>query len=165
MLDGRDPYGLSEPELARFRNREIGFVFQDHHLLPQYDVLRNVLLPALASAGSLDRAERGTLERRAKSLLHAVGLEQRAEHRPAQLSGGERQRAAIARALINRPSLLVCDEPTGNLDHATAEVVADLLFELHRHEHTSLVVVTHSRDLAFRFRRRLELQDGKCVAT
>jgi lipoprotein-releasing system ATP-binding protein len=163
-LDGRDPYRLSEPELARFRNREIGFVFQDHHLLPQYDVLRNVLLPALANAGHLTRDERSALEARARGLLAAVGLAERADHRPAELSGGERQRAAIARALINRPSLLVCDEPTGNLDHATADTVANLLFELHRSEGTSLVVVTHARDLAFRFRRRLDLVDGRCVA-
>ncbi|HUP21667.1 MAG TPA: ABC transporter ATP-binding protein [Thermoanaerobaculia bacterium] len=162
-LDGRDPYRLSEPELARFRNSEIGFVFQDHHLLPQYDVLRNVLLPALASVGRLHRAERAALEDRARGLLAAVGLAQRAGHRPAQLSGGERQRAAIARALINRPSVLLCDEPTGNLDHGTAEKVADLLFELHRAEGTSLVVVTHARELAFRFRRRLDLVDGKCA--
>ncbi|HVS15824.1 MAG TPA: ABC transporter ATP-binding protein [Thermoanaerobaculia bacterium] len=157
LLDGRDPQGLDEPELARFRNREIGFVFQDHHLLPQFDVLQNVVLPAIADGR---RADPDAVER-ARRLLAAVGLGERTDHRPAQLSGGERQRVAIARALINRPSLLLCDEPTGNLDQKTADAVADLLFDLHREEGGAMIVVTHSQELARRFPRRLELEDGK----
>ena len=157
-IKGRNPFAFSEPELARFRNREIGFVFQDHHLLPQYSLLENVLIPALAFAekneGALDRA----LE-----LVRAVQLEHRLDHRPSELSGGERQRVAVARALLNRPTLLLCDEPTGNLDYSTASVVADLLFELHRTEQNLLIVVTHSRELADRFPRRLELREGRCV--
>jgi lipoprotein-releasing system ATP-binding protein len=156
MLDGRDPQVLDEPELARFRNREIGFVFQDHHLLPQFDVLQNVVLPTIAGGA---RTDRDAVDR-ARRLLAAVGLAERTDHRPAELSGGERQRVAIARALINRPSLLLCDEPSGNLDHRTAEAVADLLFELHREEGGSMIVVTHSRELARRFPRHLELEDG-----
>lgn len=151
-IKGRNPFDFPEPELARFRNRRIGFVFQDHHLLPQYSLLENVLVPALAfpedDEDSMDRA----LE-----LLRAVQLEHRLEHHPSELSGGERQRAAVARALLNRPTLLLCDEPTGNLDRSTALVVADLLFELHRTERNILIVVTHSRELADRFPRCLEL--------
>ncbi len=124
-IDGRDPLALPEPELARFRNRSIGFVFQDHHLLPQYSVLENVLLPTLAF-----RHDAGAARQRAAELLHGVGLEHRLGHRPAQLSGGERQRVAVARALVNRPSLLLCDEPTGSLDSKTAEAVSDLLLEV-----------------------------------
>ena len=158
-IDGRDPMGLPEPELARFRNRSIGFVFQDHHLLPQYSVLENVLLPTLAFAHDAPAARQ-----RAGELLHGVGLEHRLGHRPAELSGGERQRVAVARALINRPSLLLCDEPTGSLDTKTAEAVSDLLLELHRHEGAMLIVVTHSPDLAGRFEHRYTLEDGRCVA-
>jgi lipoprotein-releasing system ATP-binding protein len=145
FLDGRDPFSLPDGELARFRNERIGFVFQDHHLLPQCSVLENVLLPTLAWPG------RENAVRRALVLLDRVGLSQRAEHRPAELSGGEKQRTAIARALINRPALLLADEPTGNLDRATADGVATLLLELNQHEDTGLVVVTHSEALAKRF--------------
>ena len=157
-IDGLDPLGLPEPELARFRNRSIGFVFQDHHLLPQYSVLENVLLPTLAF-----RHDQTSARRRAGDLLRGVGLEHRLGHRPAELSGGERQRVAVARALINRPSLLLCDEPTGSLDAKTAEAVSDLLIELHRQEGAMLIVVTHSPDLAGRFERRYALEDGRCV--
>jgi lipoprotein-releasing system ATP-binding protein len=158
-IDGRDPLALPEPELARFRNRSIGFVFQDHHLLPQYSVLENVLLPTLAF-----RHDSRAARERAGELLRGVGLEHRLGHRPAQLSGGERQRVAVARALINRPSLLLCDEPTGSLDTKTAEAVSDLLLELHRSEAAMLIVVTHSPDLAGRFERRYALEDGRCGA-
>lgn len=157
-IGGRDPFALPEGELARFRNRVVGFVFQDHHLLPQYSLLENVLLPVLAFPGE---GEGG--EARARELLARVGLGHRLEHRPAELSGGERQRAAVARALINRPALLLCDEPTGNLDRKTAATVADLLFELHREARAILVVVTHSLELAGRFPRRFELVEGRCV--
>jgi len=155
-LDGVDPFGLSEPELANFRNRMIGFVFQDHHLLPQCTVLENVLIPTLADAAvatdQLQRAER---------LLDRVGLAARREHRPAELSGGERQRVAIARALVHKPALLLADEPTGNLDRTTAAQIGDLLLELQRDEGTMLLVVTHSTELAARFGRRVELDEGK----
>lgn len=156
-IRGKNPFDFSEPELARFRNREIGFVFQDHHLLPQYSLLENVLVPALAFP------ENGIAMERALELLRAVQLEHRLDHYPSELSGGERQRAAVARAMLNHPALLLCDEPTGNLDHSTASVVADLLFELHRSERNLLIVVTHSRELAARFPKRLELREGRCV--
>jgi lipoprotein-releasing system ATP-binding protein len=157
-INGTDPFSLPEPELARFRNQVVGFVFQDHHLLPQYSVLENVLIPTLAFRRKNDAAEK-----RARQLLERVGLAPRLDHRPAELSGGERQRVAVARALINRPSLLLCDEPTGNLDHVSANTVASLLFELHREEQNILIVVTHSLELAARFERRFELKEGRCL--
>lgn len=159
-ISGRDPFALSEPELARFRNRTVGFVFQDHHLLPHYSVLENVLLPTLAfPPPAADDADG-----RARELLERVGLGERLGHRPAQLSGGERQRAAVARALINRPSLLLCDEPTGSLDQANARAVGALLKDLHARERTILIVVTHSLELAGQLPRRLELHDGRLAA-
>ncbi|MGC3966795.1 MAG: ABC transporter ATP-binding protein [Pirellulales bacterium] len=155
-LDGVDPFALSEPELATFRNRRLGFVFQDHHLLPQCSVLENVLVPTLADSPSkTDAAER------AKELLKRVGLGDRLDHRPAEISGGERQRVAIARALVHKPALLLADEPTGNLDRTTAAAIGDLLLEMQQHEGTMLLVVTHSLELASRFERRFELDDGK----
>ena len=158
-IAGTEPFALPEPELARFRNRTVGFVFQDHHLLPQYSVLENVLIPTLPYPSVDDDPSRHALE-----LLERVGLSHRLEHRPAELSGGERQRVAVARALINRPALLLCDEPTGSLDQATAAAVGDLLLELHASEPTILVVVTHSLELAGRFERRYELREGRCSA-
>ena len=159
LIQGQDPHGLTEPELASFRNRTIGFVFQDHHLLMQYSVLENVLIPTLASPGN-----RVADQARARKLLDRVGLGHRLEHRPAELSGGERQRAAVARALVRGPGLVLCDEPTGNLDHKSADAVADLLFELHAEAHNLLITVTHSLGLAGRFGRRFELVEGKCSA-
>ena len=156
-IDGREPYRLPESDLARFRNQTIGFVFQDHHLLPQYSVLENVLIPTLAFSGS-DSDD----EARARKLLERVALAERLDHRPAELSGGERQRVAVARALINGPSLLLCDEPTGSLDAASASAVAELLFELHREAGTILIAVTHSEELAARFERRCDLREGRC---
>ena len=153
-LDGRNPFALSEKDLARFRNQAIGFIFQDHCLLPQCSVLENVLVPALVSndaAGSVDRA---------RDLLTQVGLADRLDHRPAELSGGEKQRVALARALIRKPLLLLCDEPTGNLDQASAGVVASLLLELHHGQETILIVVTHSAELAGRFPLRYELRNA-----
>lgn len=155
-IGGQDPNTLSEPELARFRNEQIGFIFQSHHLLPQYSALDNTLVPSLAFPQE-SRAGR------ARDLLTAVGLAQRLEHRPAELSGGECQRVAVARALINRPGLLLCDEPTGSLDRQTATTVADLLFTLHRSEDTVLVIATHDPELAERCDRRFALREGTCV--
>ena len=155
-INNTDPFTLSEPELARYRNAVIGFVFQEHHLLPQYSVLENVLVPTLAFKQQSDATQR------AHELLKRVGLTHRISHRPAELSGGERQRVAIARALINQPRILLCDEPTGNLDTATSEIIANLLFELHRVEQNILIVVTHNLELASRCQQRLQLTDGTC---
>lgn len=156
-LDGRNPFGLRERDLAEFRNTAIGFVFQDHALLPQCTVLENVLAPTLVARDGRDAPGR------ARELLENVGLGHRLDHRPSELSGGEKQRAAIARALIARPRLLLCDEPTGNLDHRSAEAVASVLLQLHRAQQTVLVVVTHSRELAARFDRHFDLLDGRLV--
>ncbi len=158
-IDGCDPFSLSERELARFRNRRIGFVFQDHHLLPQCSVLENVCLPALADKANQD------VSQRAAELLERVGLADRMDHRPAELSGGEKQRAAVARAVIHRPVLVLADEPTGNLDQASSETVADLLAELPRDEQAALVVVTHSESLAARFAQRFEFVLGTLTST
>ena len=157
-INGENPFGLAEPQLARFRNQEVGFVFQDHHLLPQYSVWENVLIPTMAF-----KNRGGDAETRAQQLLERVGLDHRLGHRPAELSGGERQRVAVARALINQPSLILCDEPTGNLDHATAQDISSLLFELHQSEQNILIVVTHSLELASHFERRFELEAGRCA--
>lgn len=156
-LDGQDPFTLDEPALARYRNRQIGFVFQDHCLLPQCSVLENVLIPTLAAP---DGEEAATMAR-ARELLDAVGLGDRVEHRPAELSGGEKQRVAIARALIRNPRLVLCDEPTGNLDRDSAGAVASLLLELHRERQSVLITVTHSQRLAERFPRRFEIVDRR----
>lgn len=156
-INDTNPFTLSEPELAQYRNSLIGFVFQDHHLLPQYSVLENVLIPALAFKQDPDATQR------AHQLLRRVGLTDRQTHRPGQLSGGERQRVAIARALINQPGILLCDEPTGNLDTATTETIANLLFELHNAEKNILIVVTHNLALASRFDQQLQLTDGRCA--
>ncbi len=155
-LDGVDLCQLSEARLAAFRNHKLGFVFQDHHLLPQCSVLENVLLPTLAEGSVTPRA----LER-ALTLLDRVGLAKRLDHLPAELSGGERQRTAIARALINRPCLLLADEPTGNLDRNTAADVARLFVELQQQEQMILVVVTHSLALAEMLDQRMELNAGQ----
>ena len=155
-LGDQEPFGLTDAALAHFRNRSIGFVFQDHHLLPQCSVLENVLIPTLAGP-------RENLEKRARELLERVGLSQRLEHRPAELSGGERQRVAVARALIHKPLLLLADEPTGNLDRKTAQTIGQLLVEMHEQEKTTLIVVTHSPDLAKMIPRQMEMLDGTLV--
>jgi len=152
-LDGRNPFELAERELAAFRNKQVGFVFQDHCLLPQCSVIENVLVPTLVADS------RNGAEARARQLLEQVGLKERMDHRPGELSGGEQQRVAIARALIREPLLLLCDEPTGNLDHQSAETVASMLFDLHRSQRTILVLVTHNPELAARFPLRLALAD------
>ncbi|MCA1633868.1 MAG: ABC transporter ATP-binding protein [Acidobacteria bacterium] len=151
-LDGQNPFGLRAGELAAFRNSRVGFVFQDHCLLPQCSVIENVLTPTFVSKGGGEDAER-----RARTLLERVGLTGRLHHRPAELSGGEKQRVALARALVMKPLMLLCDEPTGNLDRDSAETVASLLLELHREQQTILVVVTHSPELAARFPTQFNL--------
>ena len=158
QIAGDDVLALDPPSQAGFRNRNIGFVFQDHHLLPQCTVLENVLLPSLAGPGAGD-----TETTRATALLERVGLADRLHHRPAQLSGGERQRVAVCRALINEPLLLLADEPTGNLDRKTAESVGSLLLEIAAEQNTMLICVTHSLELARRFERRYDLREGKLV--
>ena len=157
-LDGTNPFELGEMKLAEFRNKQVGFVFQDHHLLPQLSALENVLIPAIAQSKPTDHQIA-----RAKELIARVGLADRADHRPAELSGGERQRVATARALVNQPSLLLADEPTGNLDRKNAEHIADLLLDVQTADEQKpiMVVVTHNRDLAKRFNQQWELDEGQ----
>jgi lipoprotein-releasing system ATP-binding protein len=157
LLDGRNLAELTDRELARIRNREIGFVFQLHHLLPQCTVLENVLVPTLAEP---DNTAARDVHTRAEALLERVGLKDRLSHRPGELSGGQRQRVAVARALINQPKLLLADEPTGSLDENTSQGIAELLAGLNRDEGVTLVVVTHSLVLAGRIGRVMELTGG-----
>ncbi len=159
-LDGQNLNQLDDLQLAAVRNRKIGFVFQSHHLLPQCTVLEIVLVPSIASADSASRAEAPA---RAEKLLKRVGLGERLTHRPGQLSGGERQRVAVVRALINQPGLLLADEPTGALDHASAGQLIQLLLELNREMNVTLIVVTHALDLARQMGRVLELKDGSLI--
>jgi len=156
-LEGRRVDALEERELAQVRNRLIGFVFQLHHLLPQCTVLENVLVPTLVCENEVVR---DSAPDRARRLLERVGLGDRLDHRPGMLSGGERQRAAVVRALINEPRVLLADEPTGSLDQASARSLANLLVELNQETRTALVVVTHSPELARRMSRILELREG-----
>ena len=155
-FDGRDLIALNDDELALLRNREMGFIFQNHHLLPQCTVMENVLVPTLAHG----RATADD-EERARNLLNRVGLGERLSHRPGQLSGGERQRVAVVRALINQPQLLLADEPTGALDQTTADQLGQLLVELNAEENVTLITVTHSEKLAGRMARTVELKDGQ----
>jgi ABC-type lipoprotein export system ATPase subunit len=181
LLDGQDLTRLNEAALADTRNRQIGFIFQSHHLLPQCTVLENVLVPTLASSRRREEAEDSSkqnetvrlitsaatsqsAEERGRELLKRVGLGERLSHRPGQLSGGERQRVAVVRALINNPKLLLADEPTGSLDHASAVELGQLLGELNREQSVTLVVVTHSLELADQMGRKLELREGKLEA-
>jgi lipoprotein-releasing system ATP-binding protein len=156
-LDGQNPFALDSNAVAAFRNQKVGFVFQDHCLLQQCSVLENILIPTVV-ASSTD----GFVER-ARRLLDRVGLSHRLDHRPAELSGGEKQRVALARALIRQPTVLLCDEPTGNLDHHSANAVASLLLDLHRDQQTILIVVTHSAELAARFPKRFEMWEQQLL--
>ena len=157
-IGGQDIGGYTPAEAGRFRNRSLGFVFQQHHLLPQLSVLENVLVPRLAGGWEESAAD---TEDRARRLLEKVGLGHRLGHLPWQLSGGEKLRAAVARALVNRPRLVLADEPTGLLDAAAAARVADLLAQLNRDEGVAMIVVTHNILLARGIGRTLELADGK----
>ena len=156
QLDGQELANLSEPELATVRNQKIGFIFQSHHLLPQCSVFENVLVPTLAEKGkaSFDAIEL------AKQLLERSGLEHRLTHRPSQLSGGECQRVAVVRALINQPSLILADEPTGALDYSNAEAMTELLVKLNLEDQATLIVVTHSSELAAKMGATYKLQNG-----
>ncbi|QDS93774.1 Lipoprotein-releasing system ATP-binding protein LolD [Roseimaritima multifibrata] len=156
QINQTDPFQLSETELAHFRNRQIGFIFQDHHLLPQLTVLENVLIPALA----IGRPSEETIQH-ATDLLERVGLASRSTHLPGELSGGEKERVAVARALLNRPTLILADEPTGNLDSHTAQAITDLLLKLQAEENAILVTVTHSKDLAAAMGQQKTLLDGR----
>lgn len=157
-LSGSNLAGLSDDELAEVRNRRIGFIFQMHHLLPQCTVLENVLIPTVPFG---TKESRGDAVERARALLGRVGLEERMSHRPGQLSGGECQRVAAVRALINRPRLLLADEPTGSLDRVSAGDLVGLLTDLHSESGTTLIMVTHSEDLARRMERSFCLVDGR----
>jgi lipoprotein-releasing system ATP-binding protein len=158
-LGGRNPFTLAPSALADFRNGEIGFVFQDHCLLPQCSVLENVLVPTLVATDG--RGQAGDPVRLARVLIEQVGLGDRIDHRPGELSGGEKQRVAIARALIRQPRLVLCDEPTGNLDQTSASTVAALLLNLHQRQQNILIVVTHSARLASEFPIRFELSEKR----
>ncbi len=158
-LAGQNLSALDDFQLAAVRNRQIGFIFQAHHLLPQCTVLENILVPTLASGGTAS----AEAQQRALRLLTRVGLQERLGHRPAQLSGGERQRVAVVRALINQPQLLLADEPTGALDHASAVNLGQLLVELNREEGVTLIVVTHSAELAGKMQRILRLEGGRLM--
>lgn len=152
---GRDLGSLGGDDLAQVRNRSIGFVFQFHHLLKEFTAEENVMLPAMMGGDTPEAART-----KAKEILTAVGLDSRLEHRPWQLSGGEQQRVAVARALVNRPSVLLADEPSGNLDEQTSERLHDLLFELQASRGLAMVLVTHNRELAIRAHRTLRLEEG-----
>ena len=158
FLEGTDAFARADAELDTLRNRHIGFVFQFHHLLPDQDAVHNVMIPALI--GGMNPSE---ARERASGLLRRVGLADRLDHRPGELSGGEQQRVALARALVQGPRLLLADEPTGNLDPATAGEMLDLMLELNDEQDTTLIVVTHSAELASRFPRQLSLEKGRFV--
>ena len=156
LIGGEDPFAMDEQTLADFRNKNIGFIFQEHHLLPQLSVFENILVPTLASGkptvADIERAE---------ELTERVGLTDRSHHRPAELSGGERERVAVARALIQKPLLLLADEPTGNLDHENAQQIGELLLDIQRQEQMILIVVTHSQELSQKLDQQLELSAGQ----
>ena len=153
-------FRLSNSELARFRNQTIGFVFQFHHLLPEFSALENVIIPGLLGGNT-----RQKVEIRARQLIELVGLEERMSHRPAELSGGEQQRVAVARALVNKPAMVLADEPTGNLDSETADSIYDLLREINQSEGMTFVVVTHNEPIADLMDRQVVMVDGRIAAS
>lgn len=163
LLDGIDIYKLPDKERARIRNRKVGFVFQFYHLLPEFTCLENVMLPAFIKCQSVKVSKRQSVKDRAKNILKSVGLEDRIDHKPGELSGGQSQRVAIARALINEPEFLFCDEPTGNLDSKTSELIYELLFSLSSKNNMALVVVTHDEKLSQNTGQTVRIKDGKVV--
>jgi len=158
LYQGEDVFSRTEESLAEFRNREIGFVFQFHHLLPEFNALENTMMPALIQG--MDRKE---ARERAEKILTEVGLKERIWHKPGELSGGEQQRVAVARALVLRPTILLADEPTGNLDSKTGEKIIQLIFSLNESRGITLVIVTHNEVLARRFPRQIYLADGRVI--
>ena len=157
-INGIDPFALNSRELARFRNQEIGFVFQFHHLLPEFTAKENVMLPSLIHDSDKARAEK-----RAKELLEELGLKDRINHKPSELSGGEQQRVAIARAIVNSPSILFADEPSGNLDSKNKQEIHRLFLNLRDTHHLSVIIVTHDHDLAAMSNRTIEMADGEIL--
>lgn len=155
-LDGVDLFSFDDVQLARLRNKTVGFVYQFHHLLPEFTALENVMLPGMIAGERSPELRKRSLE-----LLAEVGLQDRAHHRPAELSGGEQQRVAVARALVNKPRLILADEPSGNLDLHTADSLHQLIWQLSHQYRQTFVIVTHNRDLAERSNRTIELYDGK----
>ncbi len=158
LIDDQNTLGFDEKELASFRNTTVGFVFQLHHLLPQCSILENVLIPSIVNKDSSKRAE---VKQRAEHLLETVNLQHRLTHRPGEISGGERQRAAVARALINKPKLILADEPTGSLDRDSSDGMAELLADINQRLGVTLIVVTHASEVAARMKRVFTLQDGE----
>lgn len=158
LIDGKSPEGMDDAALSSFRNRHIGFVFQFHHLLEEFSALENVMMPMLIA-----RRSRGEAEARARELLRMVGMSHREDHRPSALSGGEQQRVAIARALANEPSVVLADEPTGNLDSATREEIQRLFFELRDRTNQTFLIVTHDEALASMSDRKIEMSDGRIL--
>ena len=158
LIRGKNPFVVHEKELNEIRNRDLGFVFQFHYLLPEFDALENVMMPAVLRGGT-----NHGVEDRAAHLLAEVGLEDRVTHRPAELSGGEQQRVAVARALMNDPAIVLADEPSGNLDEANSEMLHSLILELSRSKNQTFVVVTHKRELLTRADRGFVLEGGKLL--
>ena len=156
VFNGKSLNGMSSTAKAELRNRELGFIYQFHHLLPDFSALENVAMPLL-----IGKVAKGEAQAKAMAMLTAVGLDKRAAHRPSELSGGERQRVAIARALVNNPRLVLADEPTGNLDARNADAIFDLLGELNVRQGTAFLVVTHDLHLANRLNRQMEMRDGQ----
>lgn len=162
LLDGTDIYRLSDTERAGMRNKRIGFVFQFYHLLPEFTALENVMLPGVIK-GQSSMVDSQSIKVKAKEMLRIVGLDNRANHRPGELSGGESQRVAIARAIMNEPEILLCDEPTGNLDSKSSEAIYELLFNIKTKSNTSLVIVTHDEKLSQRTGHTIRIRDGRVV--
>ncbi|MFA4981277.1 MAG: ABC transporter ATP-binding protein [Candidatus Omnitrophota bacterium] len=161
-MDGIDIYRLSDRERSRIRNKRVGFVFQFYHLLPEFTALENVMMPALIKLSAFS-FQLSAIKERASEVLKSVGLERRANHRPGELSGGESQRVAIARALINEPEILLCDEPTGNLDSKTSESIYELLFDLKSRSKMALAIVTHDEKISRRTDEGIMMRDGKII--
>ncbi|MEM6764909.1 MAG: ABC transporter ATP-binding protein [Bacteroidota bacterium] len=160
QFEGQDIFGLSQKQQAAFRNKHLGFIFQFHHLLPEFTALENVCMPAfIAGTGKGEAMEKAT------SLLERLGLGERLEHKPSELSGGEQQRVAVARAIINDPSLVLADEPTGNLDSANSHGLYDLIFELAHSMKVSFLIATHNQELAAKADKSARIKDGIIVST